>query len=199
MDELDIRRLPLRQQLDRLDERFAALPPGDTFVLVVDAEPVTLMAAFDVDHAEAHRSTVLEATPGLWRIGITRLTASDLPRVLCNTQIVAAQASSSAAAGAVWRLQLRQRHLDANIIHLPAHDSISLHIGSDLDVLILVLVGSGTMSTEAGDVSLATGSLGWLPRRSVRAVTADGTGLTYFTVHQRRPGMTIGKRPPDAP
>ena len=31
----------------------------------------------------------------------------------------------------------------------------------------------------------------WLPHNSARSITAGRDGLTYLTVHRRRPGMQI--------
>jgi hypothetical protein len=39
--------------------------------------------------------------------------------------------------GAVWKLQGRDRDLDANIIALPPGGMIETHAGTDLDVLAL--------------------------------------------------------------
>lgn len=99
------------------------------------------------------------------------------------------------AAGAVWRLTPEERGLDANIIRLPAGDEIARHLGPDIDVLIHVLEGSGILETDAGEIALATGALVWLPPRSQRRFVAGQDGLRYFSVHRRKPALSIGQRP----
>ncbi|MGV4983631.1 hypothetical protein ACVB8X_18295 [Streptomyces sp. NRAIS4] len=42
---------------------------------------------------------------------------------------------------------------------------------------------------------LTEGALAWLPYGAPRSITAGEDGLTYVTVHRRRPGMRIGPRP----
>ncbi|WP_137825504.1 hypothetical protein [Brevibacterium sp. 2SA] len=98
--------------------------------------------------------------------------------------------------GSAWQLTPPERDLDANIITLPAADEIRAHTGPDLDVLIHVLSGSGTLETAADTLDLSPGLIVWLPRRSSRRFLAGPSGLTYFSVHQRKPGLSIGSRPP---
>ena len=100
--------------------------------------------------------------------------------------------------GAVWNLAPAERSLDANVIWLPAGDGIDLHEGPDLDVLIHVLAGSGTLTIDDGDIALATGMLAWLPPRSRRAFAAGPDGLRYLTVHQRKSRPAFGLRAPSA-
>jgi quercetin dioxygenase-like cupin family protein len=84
-----------------------------------------------------------------------------------------------------------RRHLDANIIHLEPGSRIQAHAGPDLDVLWHILQGYGQLMTEVGMLALQPGELLWLPRLSRREIAAGDEGLTYLTVHPRRPGITI--------
>jgi quercetin dioxygenase-like cupin family protein len=118
------------------------------------------------------------------------------PRILCDPAAVAA-GSDPGAAGAIWKLQSRDRGLDANVIQLPPGGAIGRHEGPDLDVLLHVLRGSGQLGTELGTLDLRPGALVWLPRRSQRQFTAGPGGLAFLTVHQHRPaaGLSITRRP----
>lgn len=102
--------------------------------------------------------------------------------------------ASAAAAGSVWRLEPVERGLDANVIVLPAGDEIRTHTGPELDVLIVVLSGSGTLEAEADAIVLEPGGIVWLPARSQRRFIAGDDGLRYFSVHQRKPGLGIRSR-----
>ena len=42
--------------------------------------------------------------------------------------------------------------------------------------------------------TLADGNVVWLPRGSTRNITAGNNGLSYLTIHRRRPGLQIRKR-----
>ena len=152
-------------------------------------DPVHLHDEFATEYAGGFGWEYLERGPQEWRIQITKLASSPLPRVLCNT-VMAAEADS-AHAGAAWKLQMRRRDLDSNIIHLPAEGIFEMHTGPELDVLIHVLDGAGELTTELDTLTLETGDLIWLPRRSRRQFTAGPDGLRYLTVHQRRQALTL--------
>ncbi|GEL17576.1 cupin domain-containing protein [Pseudonocardia asaccharolytica] len=119
----------------------------------------------------------------------------DLPRALCDVHAALAD-SASAPTGVVWRMTEVGRQLDANLLNLPAGQVIGTHAEPDLDVLVIVVAGSGTMSTDEGPLTLGPGRLVWLPHSSTRSLTAGPDGLAYLTVHRRRPGMQIRSGPP---
>jgi quercetin dioxygenase-like cupin family protein len=120
---------------------------------------------------------------------------SGVPRVLGNADALVA---NPMVAGALWRLEPAPRHLDANIIHLPAGDRIQTHTGPDLDVLLLILDGAGTVEADDETLTIGRGDLVWLPRRSRRSIVAGASSpLTYFSVHAKRPPLTIGSPPPE--
>ncbi|KOV96801.1 hypothetical protein ADK65_26380 [Streptomyces sp. NRRL B-1140] len=117
-----------------------------------------------------------------------------LPRILGNTGALVAAAPE--ATGALWRLAEPGRQLDANLVRVPPRGTIDAHAEPDLDVLLLVVSGDGTLGSAAGPHPVEPGTLVWLPHGSVRGVTAGAGGLSYVTVHRRRPGMQIQDRPP---
>ena len=110
------------------------------------------------------------------------------PRILGDTSDLEV---GPGTAGAVWRLQPSPRDLDANIIHLPAGDGIGSHVGPDVDVLLLVLEGDGSLTTETEVLELHAGAIVWLPRRSRRQFLAGSSGLRYFSVHQHRQALAL--------
>ncbi|MFE6686446.1 cupin domain-containing protein [Streptomyces sp. NPDC057743] len=112
-----------------------------------------------------------------------------VPRLLCDAQELAA--ADPARTGALWRLAESGRQLDANLVRVPPDGCIDTHVEPDLDVLLYVVAGDGTVDTEQGRQPLAEGGLLWLPHGSRRSLTAGRNGLAYLTVHRRRPGMQI--------
>ncbi|MGW1835442.1 hypothetical protein [Streptomyces sp. BBFR2] len=119
---------------------------------------------------------------------------SPVPSVLCDLGALAAAAPGDAAVR--WKLAESGRQLDANVVHLTAGQRVDTHTEPDLDVLLLVLAGDGTLESAAGDETLGADALVWLPHGSARALVAGAAGLSYLTVHRRRPGMRIGRRSP---
>lgn len=117
--------------------------------------------------------------------------AAEQPRTVGDAFVTAEPGQG----GAVWRLEAASRGLDANVIVLPAGDEIGRHEGPALDVLLMVLGGSGVLEIDGGEIALAPGELIWLPPRSPRRVVAGADGLRYFSVHGRKPGLGITTRP----
>lgn len=115
---------------------------------------------------------------------------ADRPRMLHDMQPLMA-GDPRQPEGIVWRLAEGGRQLDANVVHLPAGQRIGEHAEPDLDVLFVVVAGSGTLTCDDGPIPLTPGALVWLPRGSARSIAAGDNGVGYLTVHQRRPGMQI--------
>ncbi|MCZ4097447.1 hypothetical protein G3I60_07170 [Streptomyces sp. SID13666] len=120
-----------------------------------------------------------------------------VPHMLCDVSRLG-QDRDAGSKGALWRLDVPERQLDANLVRLPPGERIDWHREPDLDVLLLVTAGEGVADTGQGTLPLVAGVTLWLPHGSARALAAGAGGLTYLTVHRRRPGLRIGARPADA-
>ncbi len=196
--ELDVRPLRKPEKHPAIFATYASLPVGGAFVLVNDHDPRHLREEFEADHPGSHGWEHLSREPGNWRIRITKRAATPLPRVLTNTDQHLAVSDAPDATGAVWKLQVRDRDLDSNIIAVPPNGAIAAHAGPDVDVLVHVLTGAGRLDTELSPIDLRPGALVWLPRRSRRQIIAGPDGLRYLTVHQRRQALVLHTTPPDA-
>jgi uncharacterized protein (DUF2249 family)/quercetin dioxygenase-like cupin family protein len=192
IEVLDVRELRKPDKHPAIFAAYAALPAGGSFVLVNDHDPKHLREEFDAECPGSHYWEYLRREPRDWRIRITKLTTTPLPRVLADTSVLTGPDESPDASGAVWKLQLRERDLDANVVAIPAGGAIDAHAGPELDVLLHVLAGAGRLTTEQGEVELRPGALVWLPRRSRRQFTAGPAGLRYLSVHQRRQALVLG-------
>ncbi len=196
-ERLDVRGLRKPDKHPAIFAAYAALAPGGSFVLVNDHDPKHLRQEFEVEHPGSHGWDYLNQEPRDWQVRISKLSTTSLPRVLVNT-VDLTHDTSTELDGVAWKLEMRERDLDSNVIALPPDGTVDAHAGPDLDVLVHVLAGSGELTTELGVVTLSPGDLLFLPRRSRRAFTAGGDGLRYLTVHQRRQSLVIGMRPPDS-
>ena len=189
-EELDVRTLRKPDKHPKIFAAYDALEVGESFVLVNDHDPKHLRGEFETEYPGGYGWEYLQRQPREWRIRISKLASTALPRVLGDTTVLGS-AGEADAAGVVWKLQSQQRDLDSNIIALVSDGEIQAHTGPDLDVLIHVVGGSGTLTTELHSLSLVPGSLIWLPRRSRRQFTAGPGGLRYLTVHQRRQALLL--------
>jgi quercetin dioxygenase-like cupin family protein len=117
------------------------------------------------------------------------------PRVLHDLRPLLTDAEA-VPAGVVWRLTEPGRQLDANVLRLPAGEVVETHTEPDLDVLVVVVSGTGSLESPDGPLALRTGTMAWLPRGSTRRLVAGDGGLGYLTIHRRRPGLQIKPGPP---
>lgn len=189
--ELDVRRIPKPQRHPLIFDRFAGLAVGEAFDLINNHDPKHLRQEFERDHPGHFGWEYIESGPETWRVRIGKRSSTDLPRVLCDTHALARGDSTLDADGAVWKLDMAVRHLDANLIRLPPEGRIASHLGPDLDVLLFIVAGTGELITCVERVPLRSGHLAWLPRKSERSLLAGPDGLSYLTIHSRRPALGI--------
>lgn len=119
------------------------------------------------------------------------MTDAERPKVLCRTHEVIGSTAPEAA-GALWKLSSAERDLDANLVQLPPRGRVDGHHGAEVDVLLHVVGGSGTLTTEADVCELVPGAVLWLPKGSWRAFEAGDGGLQYLSVHRRREPFVLG-------
>ncbi|NEA38656.1 hypothetical protein G3I42_05120, partial [Streptomyces sp. SID11385] len=89
------------------------------------------------------------------------------PRLLADFDTVLREAPDEAR-GALWRLAEEGRQLDANLVRLGPGEEVGTHREDALDVLLLVVAGTGT---AAGN-EVRPGSAVWLPRGAARGLRA---------------------------
>ncbi|WP_240654043.1 cupin domain-containing protein [Streptomyces sp. AcE210] len=97
--------------------------------------------------------------------------------------------------GAVWKLGGAARQLDANLVRLRPGTVVAEHVEPDLDVLLVVLEGDGSLRHAGEEEQLTPGALVFIARGERRSVAAGAEGLAYLTAHRRRPGLTIARPP----
>lgn len=201
---VDVRPIPHARRHPTVFAAFHDLVVGEALLIIADHEPRRLREEFEEELPGSYSWEPGGASAGggagasgdadshEYRATITKRTRTPLPRVVgCTTELDAAPD----AAGSIWRLSPADRDLDSNVIALPAGEEIGRHAGPDLDVLILVLEGSGTLETEGSPIPLRPGEIVWLPRRSQRRFSAGPQGIRYLTVHHRKPTLTITEAP----
>ncbi len=96
-------------------------------------------------------------------------------------------------AGVVWSLP-HGGDLDANLVHLGPGGEIALHTNAEVDVLVSVVSGRGTLVVDGGSHQLRSDVLALVPRGAARAIRAGGRGLTYLSIHRRRSPLGITHR-----
>ncbi|MGW2841471.1 hypothetical protein ACWCWD_27190 [Streptomyces sp. NPDC001493] len=78
--------------------------------------------------------------------------------------------------GALWRLAEQGRELDANLVRLPPDAEVGEHQEDTLDVLLVVLAGSGTIVTGGSGV-IGTGGSGVIVTGGSGVIGTGGSGV----------------------
>lgn len=188
---LDVRTMPRPERHPTIFASFAELPVGGALALTSDHEPRPLRQEFEAEHPGGHDWSSHEVEPRVWRTMITKLARTPLPRLLADTGKLGAEVGDAEDTGAVWKLPVPTRDLDANVIALRPGEQIAEHDGPEVDVLLHVIAGGGVLSTETGRIDLQPGALIWLPRRSRRGITAGPGGLRHLSVHRKRQSLLL--------
>lgn len=192
--EIDVRTVEPRQRHPLVFEAYGQLAVDESLTVINDHEPRGLREEFDREFAGAFSWDALPPASQEYRVRITKRASTALPRIVADATALLA-GTDATTGGSIWQLAPGARDLDANIIALPADDEIGLHVGPNLDVLILVLEGAGQLQTELDVLELSPGALIWLPRNAQRRFIAGSEGIRYFTVHHKKPTLNITAAP----
>jgi quercetin dioxygenase-like cupin family protein len=93
--------------------------------------------------------------------------------------------------GVHWTLDT-SGDLNVNLVHLDAAHAVGEHANDEVDLVIVVLGGSGRLTIDGHGTDLAVHVVAHVPktsRRSVRA--ADDASLDYLSIHRRRGPLGI--------
>lgn len=101
-----------------------------------------------------------------------------------------AAAAGAGADGAVWSLP-HDGDLDANLVVLHPEGSIGEHVNREVDVLVVVRAGAGTLLVDGEAIPLSAGTLVMVPRDRARSLVAGSDGVEYLSIHRRRAGLQI--------
>lgn len=117
----------------------------------------------------------------------------------------------AAGDGVQWTLE-GDGELHVNLVHLDAGHAIGDHVNDGVDVVIVVLAGSGELTVDGATTRLAAHVVAHVPRGARRSIRADGgagdgdggaddgdggadgdnAGLDYLTIHRRPRPLGIG-------
>jgi quercetin dioxygenase-like cupin family protein len=107
-------------------------------------------------------------------------------------------AAGLAGDGVHRRLASDDGDLNVNLAHLDAGSTLGEHVNDEVDVVVLVLAGSGRLRIDDADHDVVTSSLAYVARGSRRSIDAGPDGLTYLTAHRARGPLQLRARTDDA-
>ena len=100
------------------------------------------------------------------------------------------QALAQAGSGIVWNGA--SEDLNLNLMVLDPGRTIEEHVTPAVDVLVVGVRGTGTISIDGEEDALGPGRIALIPRDARRSISAGSEGLAYLTCHRRRPGLQPG-------
>ena len=98
-----------------------------------------------------------------------------------------AVAASTAVRGPAWRLT--DAELNANLLVFDTGQGIAAHVNHTVDVLIVGVAGSGTVTIDGTVYPLSAGRAVLAPKGSERSILAESDRFAYLTVHRARGGL----------
>lgn len=91
---------------------------------------------------------------------------------------------SGQGAGAAFGLETED--LDLTIVAWPEHYEVASHVNNEVDVVTIVLSGSGEIVVDGKTFDLRLGSVVMIPKGSQRSVKSKSVDFRYVNVHKRR-------------
>ncbi len=96
--------------------------------------------------------------------------------------------AGATGSGVVWTLPAG-RGVNVNLVRLEPGESIREHVNDALDVVLLGVSGTASVTIDGLEVALEPGALLVVPAGARRAVAARGGAVGYLTVHRERGGL----------
>lgn len=105
-----------------------------------------------------------------------------------------AVAAATGVRGPAWRLT--DADLNANLLVFDTGQGIEPHVNDAVDVLIVGIAGSGTVTIDGNAYPLSAGRIVLAPKGSERSLRAESDRFAYLTVHRARGGLVPGRARP---
>lgn len=92
--------------------------------------------------------------------------------------------------GVTWTLEPASQ-LNASLVRLEVGGEIGEHVNHEVDVLLVVVEGTGEVSVEETTWALGPATLVHIPAGARRCISAGPQPFAYLSIHRRRTGLTI--------
>lgn len=104
-----------------------------------------------------------------------------------------ANAATQESNGPIWGLESEE--LNATLLSWRSGAGPQEHTNGERDVLVVVLAGSATISTDGDERELAAGEAAIIAKGRRRRISAGRGGVRYLSVHRRRAPLGIAPAP----
>ena len=111
-------------------------------------------------------------------------------KMMCDTESAARQGLT----GPIWATETED--LDCTILQWNDGYEISAHVNDEVDVVMTVLQGSGSIEIDGVTLPLRAGVVVVITKGKTRKLIAESTPFVYVNVHKRRRRLMPGNVPP---
>lgn len=87
--------------------------------------------------------------------------------------------------GTVWTLE-GSEDLNANLVRFPSGDGVGEHVNKQVDVVMVGIDGSGTVTVDGREHHLPAKSMVFVPKDARRSVKSESDEFAYLSIHRSR-------------
>lgn len=81
--------------------------------------------------------------------------------------------------------------LNATLLSWPAGHTIDAHVNAELDVLLIVVSGGGTVHVDGKPHAVGADHALLVEKGAVRSISAGPDGVRYLSIHRRRGPLQV--------
>ena len=100
---------------------------------------------------------------------------------------LAALTRTATVPGAIWTRQ--SEDLEINLLVFTSGDGVAEHVNAEVDVLLVGITGSGTVTIDGACQTLSTGQVIVVPKGACRGIKGMSDRFAYLSCHRRRGGL----------
>lgn len=87
--------------------------------------------------------------------------------------------------GTVWALE-GSVDLNANLLRFPSGEGVGEHVNEQVDVVMVGIDGSGTVTVDGREHHLSAKSVVFVPKGARRSVESESDEFAYLSIHRCR-------------
>jgi quercetin dioxygenase-like cupin family protein len=103
-----------------------------------------------------------------------------------ESMVVDIQRLSAAAVGNGAQWASERDDLDMTLLSWTAGQEVAPHVNTEVDVLLIVLAGTATLSVAAHTYGVGAGEMVLIPKGAERAIRCRAERVSYLSIHRRR-------------
>ena len=102
-------------------------------------------------------------------------------------------AAAEGGSGAI--LSRETADLDLNLVRFSDGAGVAAHLNREVDVLLVAVSGSGTVTVNEDRYLLEPGKALLIPKNTTRSIVSPASGeFSYLSIHRRRAGLLPRRR-----